>query len=568
MPEKSRRSLFKYWPVLMFALFLMIGLSLTSEAQANKIQVYVDQHQIEFTIDPYLEQGRTLVQLRPLFESLGIELEWEGETQTVHGKKGDDQLQLTIGKSVASINGNDVSLDVPARLIDGHTLVPLRFVGEATGATVGWHGDTRTIHVLSKEFIEIMGISSEEAETIVNSEPRTNVPLAADELRGFYARGSADLLNIRNCHGMCWDYYYFFNDHQYIRTPPPAREIDCNVDSCFNYEVRDDQLILNGRSHRFELTEVGMYLDGNHFNRHEPLLRPKLDGTYVANSYTQMPLGGSFATTSTFVFLPDGTFLDDRFIGVITDGSESGDGSGVSSTHTSDSEAAGRYTVINHAILLEYEDGTTESLPFFRPDLNERMFKIGGRDFLISEPMELDPEYEEQMNQLYNKTDPFPDILITDGLADKTIIHQVNPEDNDWWGGAEIVLHSYQWAELDIKPEHQARFTGFGDGTIVALTANYTLINEADEALDLSTLTGMIWTTDIGVSDIPSLSPSPQEGLLAVGESVERMIVFLFPSEVLKESSRFDLAFSELKTESGSSALLNLELEFQIESPY
>jgi len=129
-------------------------------------------------------------------------------------------------------------------------------------------------------------------------------------------------------------------------------------------------------------------------------------------------------------------------------------------------------------------------------------------------------------------------------------------------------LHSYQWAELDIKPEHQSRFTGFGDDTIVALTAKYTLTNEAEEAFDLSTLQSMIWTTEIGVSDIPSLSPSPEEGLLAAGESVERYVVFLFPAEVLKENNRLDLEFSELETESGSSVLLSLGLEFQIESPY
>src|SRR5690606_22722910 len=109
-------------------------------------------------------------------------------------------------------------------------------------------------------------------------------------------------------------------------------------------------------------------------------------------------------------------------------------------------------------------------------------------DFLVSEHIELDPEYEEHMNQLNEVTDPFPDKIITDGLAEKNIIRQANPEDHDWWGYAEIILHSYQWAELDIKPEHQAKFVGFDDSTIVALTAKYTLVNEADESLDLSTL--------------------------------------------------------------------------------
>ncbi|WP_010278460.1 copper amine oxidase N-terminal domain-containing protein [Paenibacillus senegalensis] len=561
-----RHKLFSCLFVIVSSLFV---LSYAHAAQEDKIEVYVDTNHVEFAIDPYLYEGTTLVQLRPLFESLGIELEWNGETMTVTGKKGKDQFSLTIGQSIATVNGQTVALALPARLTDGHTLVPLRFVSEAAGAEVGWHGDSKTIQVYSKEYIQILGITKEEAEKAVSAGP----PLISESrtgLQGFYARAFADLLGTRGCGGVCWDYYYFIDDHQFTKGLPegPLERIDCSREECFPYEVKGSQLILDGAAtHSIEIAEDGILIDGNFYNRHEPLLRPKLDGTYVASGYVSLPSGGGFASSSTLIFSPDGTFYDDRFIGVITDGSDYGDGTGVSSTHLSDSEAAGRYTVINHSILLEYADGTTESLLFFRPDLNDQMYKIGGSDYLLTEPVEPNEEYAQRKEQETVITEPLQDKLLTEGIADKKVIKQHNPGVSEQMGVTEIELVSYQWAELDIHPEHRDTFSGFGDGPVAALTVKYNLINKATEGLDLSTLKSTVWVSDGYVLETASLSPNGT-GILEKDGSEERLAVFLFPANILKEYDRFELVFSDLKTEHGYEAFHENELDFWLTAPY
>ena len=45
------------------------------------------------------------------------------------------------------MNGNAVTLDVPAMTMDGRTLVPLRFLGEALGGRVHWDGDRQTVEI-------------------------------------------------------------------------------------------------------------------------------------------------------------------------------------------------------------------------------------------------------------------------------------------------------------------------------------------------------------------------------------------------------------------------------------
>lgn len=89
--------------------------------------------------------GRVLVALRGVFERLGATVDWEAATQTVLAVRGSIVVELQIGSRQARVNDRVVLLDVPARIIGARTLVPLRFVSEALGATVQWQEATRTV---------------------------------------------------------------------------------------------------------------------------------------------------------------------------------------------------------------------------------------------------------------------------------------------------------------------------------------------------------------------------------------------------------------------------------------
>ncbi|MDO3410429.1 hypothetical protein QWJ34_11710 [Saccharibacillus sp. CPCC 101409] len=179
---------------------------------------------------------------------------------------------------------------------------------------------------------------------------------------GFFARASADLLGSRSCGGTCWDYYYFLDDRQVVETPPPleGEQIECAEDGCLAYKVNGDKLEIGGESYSLEISEKGIAIDGDFYARHEPLDRPSLEGLYTASNYTEGQSGVGLSTGSTLAFRPDGTFLDDSFLGVSTDGSEFGDGTGIDSTHLANAEAAGTYSVVNYTIQLTYKDGNPE----------------------------------------------------------------------------------------------------------------------------------------------------------------------------------------------------------------
>lgn len=116
-------------------------------AEGSTIQVWVDGKQTQFGVDPIIENDTTLVPFRALFNELGLDVEWDQITKTVSGTNNDLHIQLVLDNKQASVNGNDTELSIAPKLINNSTYVPLRFVGEVTGADVTWDGKDRLITI-------------------------------------------------------------------------------------------------------------------------------------------------------------------------------------------------------------------------------------------------------------------------------------------------------------------------------------------------------------------------------------------------------------------------------------
>ncbi len=135
-----------------FFTFLLI-FSLSSNVSAKSITTYVNAKKVNFTNSPLTENGRTLVEFRPIFEALGLETEWNNSTKTIVGKNSNVKIQLTLGSKTAFVNGKKIALEVAPKTIKGRTLVPLRFISDSTGSEILWHSNVSEIDIYSKNFI-------------------------------------------------------------------------------------------------------------------------------------------------------------------------------------------------------------------------------------------------------------------------------------------------------------------------------------------------------------------------------------------------------------------------------
>ncbi|MBR5538353.1 MAG: copper amine oxidase N-terminal domain-containing protein, partial [Clostridia bacterium] len=64
--------------------------------------------------------------------------------------------KVVVGSATAKVDGEEVELDSPAYIDEGNnrTYLPVRFVAEALGATVGWDEATKTVTLTGKIKVE------------------------------------------------------------------------------------------------------------------------------------------------------------------------------------------------------------------------------------------------------------------------------------------------------------------------------------------------------------------------------------------------------------------------------
>ena len=122
------------------------------------IRVIVNGVQVQFTDQhPVAIDGRTLVPVRDVFETMGFNVEWMSMSLEGGGTGGmvfisnaTHTISLSIDVSEFSVNGYRYWLDVPAQLIGGRTLIPLRLPLERVGYNVDWDGANRTVVITSQ----------------------------------------------------------------------------------------------------------------------------------------------------------------------------------------------------------------------------------------------------------------------------------------------------------------------------------------------------------------------------------------------------------------------------------
>lgn len=97
--------------------------------------------------NPVIVEGRTLVPLRSVFEALGASVEWNNDERSVTSVKDGVTVVLKVDSKEMTVNGEVKILDVPAMIMNERTMVPVRAVAEAFGATVLWDNTERCVVV-------------------------------------------------------------------------------------------------------------------------------------------------------------------------------------------------------------------------------------------------------------------------------------------------------------------------------------------------------------------------------------------------------------------------------------
>ena len=170
---------------ILLSVFLLLSFTLTGCAaaetenaqSASEIILQIGNSKIsvdgtEKNIDengtvPVVVNNRTLFPVRAVVEAMGGTVEWNGDTQTVTLKCGENEIRLVIDDSTAYLNGLANTLDTAPTIINDRTMLPIRFIAESFGYNVDWEDSSQKVSLKKETTVK-------EPETPAVSENNSN----------------------------------------------------------------------------------------------------------------------------------------------------------------------------------------------------------------------------------------------------------------------------------------------------------------------------------------------------------------------------------------------------------
>lgn len=134
---------------VVMSISLLIGSTATADSD---IRVTLNGTQIQFDSAPVIQNGRTLVPIRAIFEAMGMSVSWDNNTKKILAFGDNGVITMEIGTVMLGYGSSEGNIelhpmDVAPTIINDRTYVPARYVAEATGYDVNWDGATRTVSI-------------------------------------------------------------------------------------------------------------------------------------------------------------------------------------------------------------------------------------------------------------------------------------------------------------------------------------------------------------------------------------------------------------------------------------
>ena len=148
--------------VFVLSLVLILALSsVVAFADEITVNVNIDSTKVEFNEDlgfPFIdENNRTQVPFRATLEKYGAQVEWNNESRVAIATKGEIVVEIPIDENYIIKNGEKITVDTSARIVNGRTYLPIRPVIVAFGSDVQWDSKLNTV-VLTTEPVDAEAI--------------------------------------------------------------------------------------------------------------------------------------------------------------------------------------------------------------------------------------------------------------------------------------------------------------------------------------------------------------------------------------------------------------------------
>ena len=245
------------------------------------ITVTMNGEMVIADVEPVEMYGRVLIPMRAIFEKYGAQISWDEKTATATAVKDEITISITENSTIAKVDGQDYILDVPATIINGRFVVPVRFISESFGSEVGWIDSKKTVvitHTIRsglKNEIPIVDMvqsaddgGSSKIPNVLDGDPTTSWAVSRDNPLG--AWGTFDLGEVKNINSI-YIAFKFGTARKY------SFDLLVSEDGT-NYEMIIEKTSSSGKTdtmERFPLNTKGRYIkivgygyDNGHWNNY------------------------------------------------------------------------------------------------------------------------------------------------------------------------------------------------------------------------------------------------------------------------------------------------------------
>jgi len=147
--------------IIVFALLMSFVPSIGKAETITGIKI--NDIPIKMSKQPIVKDGRTLVPVREIFESLGLSLEWDQAAKEIKVRKLDKEIVFYIDNKLAFINRDPVILRTPPIIYKGTTYIPIKIVADSLNGQV-------TLDSIANRILIDLPLTADERATILQLE--------------------------------------------------------------------------------------------------------------------------------------------------------------------------------------------------------------------------------------------------------------------------------------------------------------------------------------------------------------------------------------------------------------
>jgi N-acetylmuramoyl-L-alanine amidase len=143
-----------YSLLLLLIVFMLPVIAFAApQSSAGGVPLFLNGKELKPEVFPRIINDVTMVPVRIIAEELGSKVTWNQEAQKVTITKDALKIEMVINQLPATVNGVKNNLDAAPLLIEGNTLLPVRFIAENMGIEVSWDDVQRAVFLIAKPVV-------------------------------------------------------------------------------------------------------------------------------------------------------------------------------------------------------------------------------------------------------------------------------------------------------------------------------------------------------------------------------------------------------------------------------